>query len=186
MSNNNLVMPRREGEDGPIPPRGSRTFEKPDGWYFMTRERVDVGPFASQDLAEKGVQDYVGFSMDADKVYLDCVDGVPDESGLSAAPDMENLAVPPEKPAADVFDRRRGEDAPAPRRQSRIFENDEGFWFATREGSSIGPFPTCADAERGIQDFVSFALDVDHVVSLLEADMARNLDAGEPEDPAAI
>lgn len=55
---------RRQGEGGPLPQRRSRTFFKGDGWYFMTRERVDVGPFASQELAEIGVQDYAGFSTD--------------------------------------------------------------------------------------------------------------------------
>lgn len=186
MSNDNPAMPRREGEAGPLPSRGSRTFEKADGWYFMTRERVDVGPFATRDLAEQGVQDYAGFSMDADKVYLDCVDVVPDESGLSGALDLAGIVAPPEQPLTDLFDRRRGETVPAPRRQSRIFEHEEGFWFATREGSNIGPFPTRADAERGIQDFVSFALDVDQVVSLLEAEVVPDLSAGETEDPPAV
>ena len=46
----------------------------------MTRERVDVGPFASQELAEIGVQDYAGFSMDADRIIPDPLDIVPDES----------------------------------------------------------------------------------------------------------
>jgi hypothetical protein len=71
---------RRKGEGGPLPQRRSRTFFKGDGWYFMTRERVDVGPFASQELAEIGVQDYAGFSMDADRIIPDPLDIVPDES----------------------------------------------------------------------------------------------------------
>ncbi|HSC74893.1 MAG TPA: DUF6316 family protein [Pseudomonadales bacterium] len=74
---------RRRGEDGPLPERRSRTFFRGDGWYFMTREHVDVGPFASQELAEVGVQDYAGFSMDADKIHPDPIDVIPDESELS-------------------------------------------------------------------------------------------------------
>lgn len=61
----------RAGEAGPAPQRRSRTFLKEDGWYFMTRERVDIGPFASQELAESGVQDYVGFAVDAATVDAD-------------------------------------------------------------------------------------------------------------------
>ncbi len=70
----------REGEAGPIPPRNSRTFEKADGWYFMTRERVNIGPFASQELAEIGVQDYAGFSVDANLLDVEDAYVVPDES----------------------------------------------------------------------------------------------------------
>lgn len=149
---------RREGETGPLPQRGSRTFQKDDSWYFMTRERVDVGPFATQDLAEKGVQDYAGFSMDSDKVYLDSLDVVPDESGI-ALPEEELVVLPPDQPGGEVFDRRRGDESPAHNRSSRVFESIDGYWFSTREGGNIGPFPTRHDAERGVQDYVSFAVD---------------------------
>lgn len=78
----------RSGENGPLPDRRSRTFFKGDGWYFMTRERVDVGPFATQELAEIGVHDYAGFSMDADHIHPDEeLDIVPDESGLGLETD---------------------------------------------------------------------------------------------------
>lgn len=76
----------RKGEEGPLPQRRSRTFFKGDGWYFMTREHIDVGPFSSQELAEIGVQDYAGFSMDADQANYEAahesVEIVHDESGL--------------------------------------------------------------------------------------------------------
>ena len=76
----------RKGEEGPLPQRRSRTFFKGDGWYFMTREHIDVGPFASQELAEIGVQDYAGFSMDADRANYEAAhesaEIVHDESGL--------------------------------------------------------------------------------------------------------
>ena len=83
MSNQKREDKRRQGEDGPLPERRSRTFYKGDGWYFMTREHIDVGPFSSQELAEIGVQDYAGFSMDAERVDPDAVDNIAhDESGL--------------------------------------------------------------------------------------------------------
>lgn len=82
MSDRKREDKRRQGEDGPLPERRSRTFYKGDGWYFMTREHVDVGPFSSQELAEIGVQDYAGFSMDAERMPPDAVEIVHDESGL--------------------------------------------------------------------------------------------------------
>lgn len=168
MTDHDQTPARRSGESGPVPQRGSRTFEKADGWYFMTREKVDVGPFASQDLAEQGVQHYAGFSMDADKVYLDAVDVVADESGIQwQADDADDLPAEPELPV-DVFDRRRGDMEPAPQRNPRIFQRPDGFWFATRDGDPVGPFPTQADAERGIRDFVGFAIDVERVVAMFE------------------
>lgn len=89
MSDRKKVDKPRQGEDGPLPQRRSRTFYKGDGWYFMTREHVDVGPFSSQELAEIGVQDYAGFSMDADNMHPDPHDTVPDESGLDILPDLQ-------------------------------------------------------------------------------------------------
>lgn len=89
MSDKKKVDKRREGEDGPLPLRRSRTFYKGDGWYFMTREHVDVGPFSTQELAEIGVQDYAGFSMDADNMHPDPRDVVPDESGLDDSVDQQ-------------------------------------------------------------------------------------------------
>jgi hypothetical protein len=88
MSSQEQEDQRRSGEQGPLPARRSRTFYKGDGWYFMTREHVDVGPFATQELAEIGVQDYAGFSMDADHIHPEPIDIVPDESGLD---DMDSF-----------------------------------------------------------------------------------------------
>jgi hypothetical protein len=88
MDNQQSESKLRVGEGGPLPERRSRTFFKGDGWYFMTRERVDVGPFSTQELAEIGVKDYAGFSMDADHVHPDDeLDIVPDESELGLETD---------------------------------------------------------------------------------------------------
>lgn len=83
MTNDQDHTVTRQGEGGPAPARSSRTFLKADGWYFKTREQVDIGPFATQDLAEAGVRDYAGFSMDADRIKADAAATVPDESGIS-------------------------------------------------------------------------------------------------------
>lgn len=72
---------RRKGENGTPPPdRRSRTFFSGDGWYFMTREHIDVGPFDTQEQAERGVEDYIGFSADVEHAPAEPEIIVPDES----------------------------------------------------------------------------------------------------------
>lgn len=78
---------RRRGENGSPPERRSRTFFSGDGWYFMTREHIDVGPFDTQELAEIGVQDYIGFSLDVDHLPAEPVIPMPDESEESVEED---------------------------------------------------------------------------------------------------
>jgi len=60
----------RKGEETPCPDRSDRVCQKGAYWYFHTREDVMIGPFDSKDLATKGVNDYVGFAMDADSALL--------------------------------------------------------------------------------------------------------------------
>ncbi|HQQ63525.1 MAG TPA: DUF6316 family protein [Pseudomonadales bacterium] len=151
---------RRDEEALQVQRRQSRTFEKDDGWYFITREGVDVGPFPSELLAKEGVENYAGFSMDADRVYIDSVDVVPDESDSQ---DYGDEDVPPahHEPVyqGEVFDRRRGDESPAEMRSGRVFEGKGGWYFATREGGNVGPFPSIAAAEAGVVYYVSFSLD---------------------------
>lgn len=80
MKNRQKAGSRRRGENGTPPERRSRTFFSGDGWYFMTREHIDVGPFDTQELAEIGVQDYVNFSMDVDHLPAEPMMSAPDES----------------------------------------------------------------------------------------------------------
>ncbi|MEZ5540161.1 MAG: DUF6316 family protein [Pseudomonadales bacterium] len=68
MSDKRHRSQRRKGESGVPPERRSRTFFSGDGWYFMTRERVDVGPFNTQAEAESGVQDYIGLSLGVEHI----------------------------------------------------------------------------------------------------------------------
>lgn len=60
----------RGGEDGNLPSRTPRVFQKEAFWYFHTREDVQIGPFDSEALAIKGAGDYVGFAVDADPEML--------------------------------------------------------------------------------------------------------------------
>ncbi|HNE26128.1 MAG TPA: DUF6316 family protein [Pseudomonadales bacterium] len=80
MKNKKTADHCRKGEQGLPPERRSRTFFSGDGWYFLTREHIDVGPFDTQELAEIGVQDYIGFSQDVEHIPAGPVMPVPDES----------------------------------------------------------------------------------------------------------
>lgn len=62
---------RKSDSDKVTATRSDRVFRKGDYWYFHTREGVQVGPFSSQELAEKGAGDYIGFAQDADPKLLD-------------------------------------------------------------------------------------------------------------------
>ena len=51
---------------------------------------------------------------------------------------------------------RSGEAGPAPMRTDRFFAVNNGWYFATREGASIGPFQDKSDAQHGLHDFMDF------------------------------
>lgn len=53
-------------------------------------------------------------------------------------------------------DRRDGELGAVPMRTDRFFAVNSAWYFATREGASIGPFESKFDAQRGLTDFVDF------------------------------
>lgn len=60
----------RKGESIGAIDRSDRVFQQGEYWYFRTREDVKIGPFDSRDIAIKGVNDYVGFAIDADPETL--------------------------------------------------------------------------------------------------------------------
>lgn len=45
--------------------RRGRVFRLPNGWYFNTRERIALGPFASAETAEVGIADFLAFLREA-------------------------------------------------------------------------------------------------------------------------
>ena len=55
-----------------------------------------------------------------------------------------------------MIDRRTGELGAVPMRTDRFFAVNSAWYFATREGASIGPFENKNDAQRGLGDFVDF------------------------------
>ena len=55
-----------------------------------------------------------------------------------------------------MSDRRSGEQGAVPMRTDRFFAVNSAWYFATREGASIGPFESKNDAQHGLSDFVDF------------------------------
>ncbi|MCP5322232.1 MAG: hypothetical protein H7A12_15720 [Pseudomonadales bacterium] len=51
---------------------------------------------------------------------------------------------------------RNGESGTVPIRTDRFFAVNSAWYFATREGASIGPFETKHEAVGGLQDFLDF------------------------------
>lgn len=56
-----------------------------------------------------------------------------------------------------MSDYRLGDDTPPVQRSNtRVFEEGGDWFFTTREGKSMGPFPSREEAEQGLQDFIEF------------------------------
>lgn len=51
---------------------------------------------------------------------------------------------------------RMGESGTPPMRTDRFFSVNSTWYFATREGASIGPFDSKDDAAQGLRDFIDF------------------------------
>ena len=48
------------------------------------------------------------------------------------------------------------ETPPVSRRSSRVYEQDGGWFFTTREGKPMGPFESEGEAKQGLVDFIEF------------------------------
>lgn len=51
---------------------------------------------------------------------------------------------------------REGESGPVPNRGERFFQLKNDWFFATREGSMIGPYTTRDSAYLGLTDYIDF------------------------------
>ncbi len=51
---------------------------------------------------------------------------------------------------------RQGESGQVPIRTDRFFAAQGEWYFATREGSPIGPFEDKLEARKGLDDFIEF------------------------------
>jgi len=55
-----------------------------------------------------------------------------------------------------MHDKRDGESGVVPIRTDRFFAVNSAWYFATREGASIGPFGDKSEARKGLADFLDF------------------------------
>lgn len=71
---NNTVSCSRVGESRhQIKSRKQRLFLTDKGWYFKTREGIDMGPYESQKHAENGINNFireVGFNLIREEAQL--------------------------------------------------------------------------------------------------------------------
>lgn len=51
---------------------------------------------------------------------------------------------------------RKGEAGPVPSRCERFYSLRSEWFFATREGASVGPFETLESANMGLDDYLDF------------------------------
>lgn len=56
-----------------------------------------------------------------------------------------------------MSDYRLGDETPpVSRRPSRVYQEQDGWYFTTREGKPMGPFDTEVEAKQGLKDFIEF------------------------------
>jgi hypothetical protein len=68
---------------------------------------------------------------------------------------------------------RTGEQESIPERASRYFQQEEYWYYHTREGVDIGPFDSLSEAETGVSDFIDFVLHAEPSISETLAKYAR-------------
>jgi hypothetical protein len=56
----------------------------------------------------------------------------------------------------EMAEKRNGELGAVPMRTDRFFAVNSAWYFATREGASVGPFEDKAEALGGLADFLDF------------------------------
>lgn len=68
----------------------------------------------------------------------------------SGDPDMQTARI------FQMADKRDGELGVVPMRTDRFFAVNGSWYFATREGASVGPFEDKHDAQSGLTNFMDF------------------------------
>ena len=132
MDNENNYKNRRHGESMTAAVRSARFFQQEAYWYFRTREGLDIGPFDKQEDAEAGLNGFLGFLKQA---HEDVVTKITTYIKLQT---------------------RKNEQINVPARTDRLFEQDNYWYFRTREGMDIGPFDTRGEAAIGAKSFIGF------------------------------
>lgn len=132
MDNTSKSKDRRSGEDEAALIRSDRFFQQEAYWYFRTREGLDIGPFDKKEDAKTGLNGFIGFLRQA---HEDVVTKITTYIKLQA---------------------RKDEQINVPARSDRLFEQENYWYFRTREGMDIGPFDTRGEASLGAKSFIAF------------------------------
>lgn len=122
----------RAGETSTTFVRSNRFFEQENYWYFRTREGLDIGPFDSLAYAKDGLNGFIGFLQQA---HTDVVTRI--TKYIKSQP-------------------RKQENKHIPARSHRLFEQNNYWYFRTREGFDVGPFDNRGEAAIGAKGFVNF------------------------------
>jgi hypothetical protein len=132
MDNKSKSRDRRNGEAITAPMRSDRFFQQEAYWYFRTREGLDIGPFDKKEDAKAGLNGFIGFLRQA---HEDVVTKITTYIKLQA---------------------RKDEQINVPARTDRLFQQENYWYFRTREGMDIGPFDTRGEASLGAKSFIGF------------------------------
>ncbi|MGS2717345.1 DUF6316 family protein [Eionea flava] len=132
---NENKLPLRSQEPTCSHLRSERFFQQENYWYFRTREGLDIGPFDQQKDAEAGLLGFLGFLQQAQE---DVVTKITTYIKLQS---------------------RKNETIDVPKRSDRLFNQNDYWYFRTREGMDIGPFDTRGDAAIGAKSFIGFLED---------------------------
>lgn len=137
-------------------------FSSDAGWFFGSREGLNIGPYADRDAAEaKGAQvakRLRALKTDTDrmqfirKVLHEEWESVGAGSHDGSEDEEIELAPPPPDPV------RAGEPQRKWYRAERFFQVDSVWFFSTREGIDVGPFDSEATAKRHERCLVSLLI----------------------------
>jgi hypothetical protein len=133
--------------------QADRVFSHGGQWYFGARNSLHVGPYADQSTAESRSREAVdrlqSIKSEAErlrfvrKLLHEEWDQIllPESSEDDGA--IEQVDIPP--PAVQV---RHGEPQKPWYRSNRFFKAGDVWFFSTREGIDVGPFPSDIDARK--------------------------------------
>ena len=123
----------RKGESDLSDPRSERYFQQEGYWYFRTREGLDIGPSDTLALAMRTANSFVAFLHEA---KAEVVTSITKYIKHQPRAGEKNIEIP--------------------QRSERVFQQDNYWYFSTREGMDIGPFDNRGDAIVGVKGFIGF------------------------------
>lgn len=136
MDNNQINTVRFDDPPGKTPIRSDRFFNQENYWYYRTREGLDIGPYDSHEIAKQGLSDFLAYLQQA---RADIVTRI-----------TQYIKHQPRKGESAISDEHSSI------RTERYFEQEDYWYFRTREGMDIGPYDDRGNAALGVKGFISF------------------------------